>query len=69
MFDALCGNTSYTGNFSESYEQILQNNVFTSGLRTGGPENQFLTDAIVIRSGMPFSNGQSFLRCTFNQKG
>ena len=68
MFDSMFGANKYTGNFSEQYEQILQNNAFLTGLRTGGPENRFLADAILIRSGMPFSNGASFLHCTFSQK-
>jgi type IV secretory pathway TraG/TraD family ATPase VirD4 len=69
MFDSMFGRSSYTGNFSEHYEQILQNNAFLSGLRTGGPDNGFLADAILVRSGMPFSNGASFIPCTFSQKG
>ena len=69
MFDSMFGRSSYTGNFSEHFEQILQNNAFLSGLRTGGPDNGFLADAILVRSGMPFSNGASFLPCTFTQKG
>ncbi|HZL38106.1 MAG TPA: TraM recognition domain-containing protein, partial [Tepidisphaeraceae bacterium] len=68
-FGSLFGQDNYSGNFSEHYEQILQNNAFLTGLRTGGPESRFLADAILIRSGMPFSNGASFLHCTFNQKG
>jgi hypothetical protein len=69
MFDSMAGRNSYSGSFSEHYEQILQNNAFVTGLRTGGPENRFLADAILIRTGMPFSNGASFLHCTFSQKG
>jgi hypothetical protein len=37
MFDTMFGRTNYSGNFSEHYEQILQNNAFLSGLRTGEP--------------------------------
>jgi type IV secretory pathway TraG/TraD family ATPase VirD4 len=69
MFDTMFGRTNYTGNFSEHYEQILQNNAFLSGLRTGGPANNFLADAILVRSGEPFSSGLSYLPCTFSQKG
>lgn len=68
MFDSLFGRSGSSGNFSEQYEQILQNNAFLTGLRTGGPENGFLADAILVRTGMPFSNGASFLYCTFNQR-
>lgn len=69
MFDSMFGRSSYTGNFSSHFEQILQNNAFLSGLRTGGPENDYLADAILVRTGMPFSDGASFLPCTFSQKG
>jgi hypothetical protein len=69
MFDTMFGRTNYSGNFSEHWEQIVQNNAFLSGLRTGGPANRFLADAILIRSGEPFSSGASYLPCTFSQKG
>jgi hypothetical protein len=69
MFDAMFGRSNYTGSFNEHYEQILQNNAFLSGLRTGGTANQFLADAILIRSGEPFASGASYLPCAFSQKG
>lgn len=69
LFDAMLGRSNYTGSFSEHYEQILQNNVFLSGLRTGGPANGLVADAILIRSGEPFAGGQSYLHCSFSQKG
>jgi type IV secretory pathway TraG/TraD family ATPase VirD4 len=68
LFASMSGQNSYTGSFSEHYEQILQNNSFLTGLRTGGPDCGFLADAILIRSGMPFSSGDSFLHCTFSQR-
>lgn len=36
-------------------------------LRTGGPENDFLVDAIVARAGRPFPDGRNFLRTSFRQ--
>ena len=36
-------------------------------LRTGGPENDFLVDAIVARAGRPFPGGRNFLRTSFRQ--
>lgn len=67
-YGALMGKGQVTCNFHESFEAELQPNVFMHGLRTGGPENGFLCDAIVIRSGEPFANGRNWLRVTFNQK-
>jgi hypothetical protein len=51
LFDELMGRSKFTGNFSEHYENVLQTNAFMSGLRTGGAENGYVVDAIVIRSG------------------
>jgi type IV secretory pathway TraG/TraD family ATPase VirD4 len=65
--DELCGRGRYTGSFSQHYEKILQDNVFFN-LRTGGKANGVLCDAIVVRSGEPFSNGQNWLMTTFSQK-
>jgi hypothetical protein len=65
MFDDFFGNSTYTGNFSEHYEQILHANVFMGGLRTG---RDGVSDAILIRSGEPFPNGTNYLKCTFTRK-
>jgi len=64
----LTGGSKVTTSTSEHFEAILQSNVFMNGLKTGGNENGLLCDAIVIRSGKPFSNGQNWLLCTFSQK-
>jgi hypothetical protein len=63
FWDELVGRTQFTGSFSEQYEYVVQPNVFMNGLRTGGPSGA--SDAIVIRSGEPFSNGQNHLFVTF----
>lgn len=68
VFDDLFGQTTVTGNFSEHYENVLQEKLFINGLRTGGPANGFVCDAIVIRSGEPFSSGENYLRTTFIQE-
>jgi len=68
VFDSLMGPSRISGNFSQRHEQILQDNEFMHGLRTGGPPD-YAADAWVIRSGMPFSNGQNFVRVAFSQKG
>ena len=39
-----------------------------NGLRTGGPQCGWMVDAIVIRNGEPFWNGQNWLRVAFSQK-
>jgi len=66
-FDELFGNKRFTGSFSEHYENILQDNVFQNGLRTGGKSNGYACDAIIIKSGEPFSTGENWLFKTFYQ--
>jgi hypothetical protein len=68
LWDELIGNSKFTGSFSEQWTNILEPNVFMNGLRTGGPQNGWLVDAIVIRSGEPFGNGQNWVKATFSQK-
>jgi hypothetical protein len=68
LFEQLMGKSEFSGSFSERYEPIVQPRVFLSGLRTGGPANDFECDAIVVKSGEPFANGQSWLTVTFSQK-
>jgi hypothetical protein len=67
-YDELFGTPRVTGSYSEHYEPVLQDGVFMNGLRTGGPKNGFVCDAIVIRSGEPFSSGANWLRCAFRQE-
>jgi hypothetical protein len=68
MYDELCGPSRFTGSFSQHYEKVLQDNVFMNGLRTGGPAHGLQADAIVVRSGEPFSNGENWTWATFSQK-
>jgi hypothetical protein len=68
VFGAMMGFTRFTGSFSEHFENILQPNVFLGGMRTGGPSNGYVCDAIIIRSGEKFSNGESFLQVAFSQQ-
>lgn len=57
-----------SGGFSEHFESEVQPSVFT-GLRTGGPENQYLVDTIVFKSGKQFkSTGRTWLPVTFKQE-
>ena len=41
---------------------------FMHGFRTGGKINNYRCDAVVIRSGEAFSNGENFLKIAFSQK-
>ena len=68
VFDDLFGRNHFTGSFSEHYENVVQENVFMNGLRTGGKANGLACDAIVIKSGEPFSSGENWVRRTFLQE-
>jgi hypothetical protein len=68
LYDELVGRSKFTGNFSEHYESVLQPNAFMTGLRTGGANNGYVADAIVIRSGETFSHGSNWLRIAFGQR-
>ncbi|HEY4308996.1 MAG TPA: hypothetical protein VGN12_06050 [Pirellulales bacterium] len=69
VFDALMGNSAFAGSFSTQYEPVLQPGVFLTGLRRmGGPRNGFICDAILIRPGRAFSNGENWLRVSFSQR-
>ncbi len=61
------GRSRLTSNFSTQLEAVIQPRAFLNGLRCGGPENDFLTDVIIVRTGEPFANGENFLRATFRQ--
>jgi hypothetical protein len=68
VFDELFGTQRMSGSYSEHYEPILQDGVFMNGLRTGGRANRYICDAIVIRSGETFANGESWLWKEFTQE-
>jgi len=68
IWEELCGRSKVTTNSSEHYEPVLQTTALMHGLRTGGAEHNLLCDAIVIRSGKPFANGNNWLPCTFSQE-
>ncbi|HZZ78899.1 MAG TPA: type IV secretory system conjugative DNA transfer family protein [Gemmataceae bacterium] len=67
VYDDLFGTTKFTGSFNTSYSEILQPNAFFN-LRTGGRANSNCVDGIVIRNGVPFSDGQSFKYVTWRQR-
>ena len=69
ILDGLLGNNESSSSFSEQYAPVLQPGVFLTGLtRTGGPQNRFLCDAIVMRAGRPFSHGENWMHVTFSQR-
>jgi len=67
-YDELMGYADSTSSFSTQYEPVLQPAVFMNGLRNGGPLNRYRCDAIVIRPGKPFSNGENWLHVIFRQR-
>lgn len=68
VWDQLFGHSHASCSFSEHYEQVLQDQEFMVG-RTGGPANGFLADAIIVKSGEPFSDGRNYLYAVFSQRG
>jgi len=68
VWDCVMGTGQFSGSFNSHYEYVLQPSVFMNGLRTGGKHNGYVCDAVVIRSGEPFSNGQNYLQVAFSQR-
>lgn len=67
--DELFGAGSYHGGFAQHFEPLMPAAAFMHGLRTGGPQNDFLADCVVVKSGVPFAaSGRNFLRVTFRQR-
>lgn len=67
-FGHLWGRGDVNTSFNESWQPVLQPRVFLGGgLRCGGPENNYLADAIVVRS-EPFANNQNWIHATFSQR-
>lgn len=60
--------TQSSGSFHEQYEYIVRPEAFMNNLRTGGPEHGLKVDAMLTRSGVPFSNGYNVLPVTFTQE-
>jgi TraM recognition site of TraD and TraG len=68
VWGELFGPSGMTGSFSEHMENIVQAREFMSGLRTGGAASGYVCDAIIVKSGEPFSNGSNWLRTSFKQR-
>jgi hypothetical protein len=60
------GQMSYNG--QEHVEPVLQARDFMHGLRCGGKHNHYIADAIIIRTGEPFSSGRSWIHRPFSQR-
>jgi hypothetical protein len=58
------------GGFSSgtTLEPVLDTGDFMHNLRTGGKINKYLCDAVVLRSGEPFSSGDNHLIIPFSQR-
>jgi hypothetical protein len=67
-YEGLFGEQQFSSSTSQSIENVLENREFMQNLRTGGEENGCIVDAIVVRSGQPFSNGENYLKVAFSQK-
>jgi hypothetical protein len=62
------GPTQGSTGMSEQYQHEVQPSAFTA-LRTGGPSNKGLVDAIVFRSGRPFeTTGRNWMMTGFDQQ-
>jgi hypothetical protein len=68
VYDELFGRSRFTGSFSEQMSPTLEPKEFMNGLRMGGAANGFMADAIVVRSGQPFSKGENWIRAAFSQR-
>jgi type IV secretory pathway TraG/TraD family ATPase VirD4 len=66
--DAIFGQPKVNCSTRQVIENVKESAEFMQGLRTGGKENGYMVDGYVIRSGMPFSNGEPYLKVTFSQK-
>jgi hypothetical protein len=58
----------YSSSFSEQWNYLIQPSRFLNGFRTGTARNNFLVDALLLRSGEPFSNGLPIIQVTFDQR-
>jgi type IV secretory pathway TraG/TraD family ATPase VirD4 len=68
VWDEMLGTPKITTSFNAQWEPILEPNVVMT-LRTGGPQNGYLADAICIKNGEPFTGGGNWRFCTFDQRG
>lgn len=68
MGEELFGAGGGSGSISESYQAVLQPRAFMTGLRSGGPGNDYCVDSIVIRPGEVFRDGNNWQFVSFPQR-
>jgi hypothetical protein len=68
IYDQLMGHQQFSASFSTQYQPALQAREFMQGLRTGGVRNGYVADAILMKSGEPFSSGENFMHVSFSQR-
>jgi hypothetical protein len=67
MYDQLYGNTHSSSSFNTHMDQVLDDSAFMVG-RTGGPENGYMADAVIVKSGPPFQgSARNYLHASFKQ--
>jgi hypothetical protein len=67
LIEAMLGPSVWTGSLGEDKRPLMFAREFMYGFRTGGKRNRNICDAVLIRSGELFSNGQGFLKLEFKQ--
>jgi hypothetical protein len=67
-FDGLFGPAKFNASTRQGIRKILEHREFMQGFRTGGPENDYIVDGLVVRSGTPFSNGEAYIKVAFSQR-
>jgi hypothetical protein len=68
LFDVIMGRSQISVSTNESYQPILQPALLQGGLRTGGAANDYCVDAVIIRLGEKFANGENYQFMTFHQR-
>ena len=68
LLDELTGKVKGVNmSWGEQLQPVLDVSEFMKG-RTGGADNDFMADAIVIKSGESFSDGNQYLYVSFPQR-
>jgi len=65
--DTISGDSQFSETSSFKLDDMMRPNEF-SYLRTGGPENDYLVDAIIHMQGKKFDNGFNFKKVTYRQQ-
>lgn len=68
LWDACFEQPKVSTNYSTQMDRILEPNVFMHGLRTGGAANDYLVDAVIVKTGESFSDGRNWMWATLRQR-